>query len=130
MPKFLTEQAQITTDSTAAGDGAMHAATDVAQADVRGMTNMVITLDQITDNGTVTLHVDVSYDGNNWVPDFSASVADTDFPAGTNMSIAIPASDSHGMPLLFTAVRARMTAHTGTGAYAMHVTGLQLDGYR
>lgn len=126
--KYVTRDLTLTTDT--GSDGVIAATTDVAQADISDMDGVSVLLNQLVDSGTVTLVVDISYDGTNWVTS-AASKAESDFPAGTNTTVvAYTLSDTNGMPVTAKLVRVRCTAYGASGHYTATVTGRQLLPYR
>lgn len=126
--KYVYRDMTMTTDT--GGTGSLDTVGDVAQAAVDDLENVTVLLNQLTDNGTTTLIVDVSYDGTNFVP-AAATKADTDFAAGANQSlVAYTLSDANGMPLQAKTVRIRNTVHTGTGTYTAGIAGMQKAIYR
>lgn len=127
--KFVTEAGVLTTDT--GQTGFLDAAGDVQILDIAHLEHVMLVVAQITDNGTVALHFDLSVDGTNFIPDFWTTKADTDFAAGANVALEIGTlSDSNGMPLRAKQIKVRCTAHTGTGEYLASAAGVQVEGYR
>lgn len=124
--KFIDKTMTMSVDT--GGTGVIDAVSDAAVIDVLDLTNMSVYLNQITDDGTVTLVVEKTIDGTNFA--LVGSKSDGDFPAGANKSIEIPLSDSNGMPLRAKQIRVTATVRTGTGTYSFCVAGSQVAGYR
>lgn len=122
--KFEYRDATMTTDT---GDtGQLDTVGDVAVVDCTDLSNVQVILNQLTDDGTITLIIDGSYDGVNWVTGLATKV-ETDFAAGANQAEATYSfSDSNGMALPVRTVRARCTVATGTGGYTLGVTGYRI----
>ena len=99
------------------------------QVNTEDLTDITMHVVQITDDGTVTAHVEYTLDGTVWVQ-VGADVAHTDFPAGANTAVARTLSDGNGMSLAVQGVRLRASVHTGTGTYKLLVAGHQKPGYR
>lgn len=107
----------------------MDAVGDIMVADVRGLTNVTIMINQLVDNGTVTVNLEGTQDGTNWST-LATALTEASFPAGANTAVATAVNSSAGMPLSFKQVRARLSVYTGTGTYTMAVAGDQFDTYR
>lgn len=90
--------------------------------------NVSIVVVQATDAGTVTLVVEKTFDGTNWIA-VGSSIAETAFAAGDGATIERTLSDSNGMPLVAKKVRVRATALAGGGVYSMHVAGRVRAGF-
>lgn len=126
--KYVSRDLTLTTDT--GGTGVLDAVGDVAQCDISDLDGVQLILNQLTDNGTVTLITDYSVDGTNFVPAV-ATKTEADFAAGANLSIAAYSlSDANGMPLVAKILRVRDTVHTGTGTYSATVSGRQTQNYR
>ncbi len=89
---------------------------------VEDLEHVVIQLVQVTDNGTVVLVTEASTDGTYWAT-VDASTAETDFAAGAGTVVEFSLSDSNAMPKAYKQVRVRATTYTGTGTYALRVSG-------
>lgn len=127
MQRMIVKAATLTTDT---GDtGQMDEVGDVSVVDVSELSHISIYLNQITDNGTVTIVLEKSVDGTNWAV-VDASTVESDFVAGANTALEFTLSDANGMPTHAKQIRARMTVHTGTGGYTMTVAGSLRAGYR
>lgn len=124
--KIIVEAATLTTDTGTTG--VLDTVGDIAIIDVRDKVNVSIYVDQIIDNGTVTIVLEKSIDGTNFAA--LATVTEASFPAGANKSFEVTLSDANGMPLNAVVVRASVTVHTGSGTYTMHVAGTQRPEYR
>lgn len=126
--KYVYRLATMTTDT---GDtGQLDTVGDVAQVSVEDLENVNVFLNQLTDNGTITLIVDYSLDGVNWVTGV-ATKAETDFAAGANEAEAtLSLTDANGASIPVKLIRVRCTVATGTGGYTMGVTGRQTTNYR
>lgn len=123
---ILDATGTFTTDADS--DGLLEAVNDAQAFSVKGLTNIEVMVNQITDAGTVAIAVERSCDGGTtW--DLIASVADTDFAAGANKSFPVSFSGTGGRPLHADLVRARVTAVTG-GSYTAAICGVQTPGYR
>lgn len=109
--------------------GIMDTANDAQTADVRGLTNITMQVNQIVDNGTATINIEGSQDGVAWATLVTA-LTEASFPAGANTAALVPLNSSAGMPLSLMQVRARLSAVSGTGTYKLVVSGQQLDTYR
>lgn len=108
--------------------GILDAVGDIIQFSTKGLTNIEVLVNQITDAGTVAIAVERSCDGGaSW--DLIQSIADTDLPAGANKSVPVSFSGTGGRPLHADLVRARVTAITG-GTYSAGCVGIQLPGFR
>jgi hypothetical protein len=106
----------------------INAAAEVLTVDIEDLTNVVLWVTQVTDNGTVTLDLEISPDGTTWSA-LGSPIAESDLPAGAG-TIQRSVSDSNGMPIAIKQARIRSSAYTGTGVYALKVSGFQRDGYR
>lgn len=112
-------------------DGLLEAVNDAVQFSAKGLTNIEVMLNQVTDPGvgTCTLIVERSCDGGTtW--DELASKADTDFVAANNVSTPVSLSGTGGRPLHADLVRVRLSAVSAGGAWTAHVVGIQTPGYR
>lgn len=124
--KFIVEAATLTTDTGTTG--VLDANADVAVIDVRDKVNVSIYLNQLIDNGAVTLTVEKSIDGVNFAA--VATKTEADFPAGANKSVELSLSDANGMPLNCAVVKVTVSGHSGTGTYSMTAAGTQRPEYR
>lgn len=115
-----------TTDANA--NGLLEAVNDAQAFSVKGLTNIEVLVNQITDAGLVSIAVERSCDGGTtW--DLIGTVADTDFAAGANKTFPISFSGTGGRPLHADLVRARIASVTG-GSYTAGIVGIQTPGYR
>ncbi len=90
--------------------------------DVEDLTNVVVQLIQLVDNGTVVLVTEYTLDGTYWIP-LDASTDATDIGVGVGSSVAFTLSDAAGMPIPAKQVRVRSSTHSGTGEYLMRAAG-------
>lgn len=112
-------------------DGLLEAATDAVTFSTKGLTNIEVMLNQITDPGAGTCAIDVyrSCDnGATW--DLLASKADTDFAAANNTSTPVSLSGTGGRPLHADQVKVVLSAVSAGGAWTAHVVGIQTPGVR
>lgn len=109
--------------------GDMEAQNDTVIFDVKGLTRMMLAVDQTVDAGTATIVLEGSLDGTNWFS-LNANLSEASFPAGNNKSVLVSLSDANAMPKLMQQIRITLSAVTGGGKYQAHVMGLQLEGYR
>jgi hypothetical protein len=117
----------LTTGSGTAGQ--IDALNEVLQIDVEDLTNITLFVTQVTDNGTVTLDVEISPDGITWGA-FGAAFTEASF-AAANGAVAAPRvlEGTNGLPLSIKAVRIRASVYTGTGVYSLKAVGRQMPGY-
>lgn len=126
--KYVYRDMTLTTDP--GGSGTINAALDVATVSVEDLDDVTVFLHQVTDAGAVSLVVDYSPDGTNWVPAV-ATKSEADFGAGAHASIAAyTLSDTHGMPLVAKQVRVTAASLSGGGVYGAGVTGRQTANFR
>jgi hypothetical protein len=110
--------------------GIINAISEVLQVDVEDLTNVVLWVTQATDNGTVTLDVEISPDGTTWRA-FGSALTEASFAAANGaVAATISISDANGMPLAIKAARIRSSVYTGTGVYSLKASGFQRAGYR
>lgn len=101
---------------------------DTATIDVADLSNISIYLNQLVDNGNVTLTVEKTIDGTNFAP---VDVIDqSELPIGANKSKELTLSDANGMPLRAKQIKVTVSDKTGSGTYSMTVVGAQVQGYR
>lgn len=116
-----------TTDADS--DGLLEAVNDAQAFSVKGLTNIEVLVNQITDAGTVIIAVERSCDGGtSW--DFIGQVVETDFAAGANKTFPVSFSGTGGRPLHADLVRGRVTAVAGGGQYTVGIVGVQTPGFR
>jgi len=109
--------------------GQIDALDEVLTIDVEDLTNIVLWVTQVTDNGTVTLNVEISPDGITFGAHGSA-LTDASFAAAAGAVAApIVIEGTNGMPLAIKQVRIRASAYTGTGVYTLKASGYQRPGY-
>jgi len=91
--------------------------------DVEGMTNIVLWATQVTDNGTVTLDVEISPDGVTWGA-LGAALTEASFVGG-NGAVAAPrvVEGTNGLPMAIKQARIRSSVYTGTGVYSLKASG-------
>jgi hypothetical protein len=124
--RIIVEAATLTVDTGTTG--VLDTDADAAIVDVSSLENISIYLNQITDNGNVTLTVEKTIDGTNFAP---VDVIDqSELPAGANKSKELTLSDANGMPLRAKMIRVVVSSKTGTGTYSMTVAGSQVPGFR
>lgn len=127
MQRMIVKAATMSVDT---GDTlVMDEVSDAMVVDVSEMSHISLYLNQITDDGTVTLVLEKTVDGTNWSV-IDASTVEGDFVAGANTALEFTLSDANGMPTHAKQVRARMTVHTGTGSYTLTAAGSLRAGYR
>lgn len=123
MQRLLVRAATQTVEAADPDVGVMAADSDAQVVDVSDMSHVSIYLNQITDNGNVTLTVTKTVDGVNFAP--VASKVQTDFAAGANAAIELTLSDSNGMPTHAKQIKCVVSGHSGTGTYTMVAAGSQ-----
>lgn len=119
--KLVVRNGAKTTDAT---DELIDALNDRLVVDVSDLDSVSIHLVQVTDNGTVVLVLEHSFDGAFWVV-LDASTAEGDFAAAAGDVEPFTLSDSNGMPLVTGQIRVTATTYTGTGVYRLKVAGKQ-----
>lgn len=122
--RYISKLATLTVDGDS--DGLLEADADAAVVDVSDLEGISIYLDQIVDNGNVTLTVEKTVDGTNF------ALVDTknqdDFPGGANKSVELTLSDANGMATRAKAIKVTVSGHTGTGSYTVHAAGSLVPG--
>jgi hypothetical protein len=116
--------------TTGAGTaGQIDALNEVLSVDCEDLTNIVLWVTQATDNGTVTLDVEISPDGVTWAA-HGAALTEASFAAGAG-TVATPrvVEGTNGLPLAIKQARIRASVYTGTGVYTLKVSGYQRPGY-
>jgi hypothetical protein len=122
-----TKSGTLTTGSGTAGQ--IDAASEVLTVDCEDLTNIVLWVTQVTDNGTVTLDVEISPDGITWGA-LGAALTEASF-AAANGAVAAPrpVEGTNGLPLAIKQARIRASAYSGTGVYSLKASGYQRPGY-
>ena len=115
--------------NTTGTGGIIDAANEVLQVDVEDLERANLVVRQVTDDGTVTLVVEKSYDGTVWVA-FGANYTEASFAAADGAAVERAHETTAGMPLRAKAFRIRATALAGGGVYSIYGTGSQIDGYK
>lgn len=126
--RVVFDDGTYTTDADS--DGLLEAVSDAVTFSAEGLTNIEVLVDQVVDPGvgTCSIVIERTVDGLNW--DTLATVADTDFAAGTNTSFPVSLSGTGGRPLHAKQIRARLAAVSAGGAWTAHLVGKQVPGYR
>lgn len=125
---FIVKDSTVTVEAANPKIQILAANGDTAIVDVRDLTGVSIYLNQIIDDGNVTLSVSKSIDGTNWAP--VASKVQSDFAAGANVALELTLSDANGMPLQARQVKVVVSNKTGNGNYTMTAAGSQRTGWR
>lgn len=117
--KLIQRLMDLTVDTGATG--VIDAVGDIFYADVRELDHISVVVNQITDSGTVTILVEKTFDGTNWIP--VATLTESSFAAGANKAVETTLSDTNGMALRALAVRARCSTYGASGTYTANVAG-------
>ena len=128
MQRMIVKAATVTVEAANPDVGTLAADGDTAIADVSELSHISIYLNQLEDDGNVTLTVTKSVDGVNFAP--VAAKQQSDFAAGANKSIELTLSDGNGMPTHAKQIKVVVSDKTGTGEYSMTVAGSLRAGYR
>jgi hypothetical protein len=109
--------------------GQIDAISESLIVDVEDLTNIVLFVTQVTDNGTVTLDVEISPDGITWGA-LGAALTEASF-AAANGAVAAPrvVEGANGLPMAIKQARIRSSVYTGTGVYTLKASGFQRPGY-
>ncbi len=108
--------------------GFINAAAEVLEVDVSDLTNVVLHLVQLVDDGTVTLVTEYTIDGTYWAI-LDASTDASDLGSGVGATVAVTLSDAAGMPIPAKKVRIRASAYSSsTAKYLLRAAGWQLPG--
>lgn len=123
--KLIFRAGTITVDTGTTGT--LDAISDRAVAQCDDLYNVVLVANAITPSTTVTIVLEVTYDGINWTS-AGTSATISNF-ATANSAYVLAQSDTHSMPLPVKQGRATITVLTGTGTYSFGVAGYQRMGY-
>lgn len=126
--RLIVKDMTMTVEAADPVEGTLQADTDAAVIDVSDLTGISLYLNQLVDNGNVTLTVSKSIDGTNWT--VVDTIDQTEFAVGNNVAKELTLSDANGMPLSTKQIKVVVSGKTGTGEYSLAAVGTQRGGYR